>query len=218
MSFSSTPVDLPVDLGMSDPAMSNFDTFFSHPVEAPSFQYESPLSHEVLQEVVQEATQEIHEPIPEITIKRSLPVTTTSDDLVIEKAPKKAKTSLNKDGKPRSRRALSDSQVKQKRESFLERNRVAAMKCRSKRKDYVQQLHDDMRIRSEENEELRMMHKELTEEIESLRNMIGRCNDTQKKNDGGSNEKETGTGEEMSDKEKTDFMDVLIKEGPRRLG
>lgn len=204
MSFSSTPIDL----AMSESVMPDFDTFFSHSVQEPSFQYESPLSHE--------AVQEVYEPVPEMNTKRPLPVTTISDDLVVETAPKKAKTSLKKDGKPRNRRALSDSQVKQKRESFLERNRVAAMKCRSKRKDYVQQLHDDMRIRSEENEELRSMHKGLTDEIESLKNMLGRC-DTRKTDDH-DNEKMTATAEEMSEREKTDFMDVLIKEGPRRLG
>ncbi|CAG8958437.1 hypothetical protein HYFRA_00011114 [Hymenoscyphus fraxineus] len=204
----SPPLVSSVGPAISDTSL-DFETMFSHPSEGTGFEYRSPFS--------QEATQEVSEPPTETKTKRPLVVEVLGDS-ALPSTPKKAKGALKKDGKPRARRALNESQMKQKRESFLERNRVAAMKCRSKRKDVVQQLHDDMRLSSEQNAELRIMHQGLIDEVESLKDLLGKCRDTQNiEVDVDDNEKMAET-EDISDKEKMAFMDVLIKEGPRRLG
>ncbi|CAG8978865.1 hypothetical protein HYALB_00005202 [Hymenoscyphus albidus] len=204
----SLPLVSPVGPAIPDTSL-DFETMFPHPLEGTGFEHQSQFSPE--------ATQQVSKSPTEANKKRSLPVEFPGDS-ALPSTPKKAKGALKKYGKPRARRALSESQMKQKRESFLERNRVAAMKCRSKRKDVVQQLHDDMRLRSEQNAELRIMHKGLIDEVESLKDMLGKCRDTQNIDvDVDDNEKMAET-EDISDKEKTAFMDVLIKEGPRRLG
>ena len=75
----------------------------------------------------------------------------------------------------RKRKPLGTAEIAIKRERFLERNRVAASKCRSRKKGWVGKLEEDVRIRQKRNEELKVQRNELLEEVQSLRSVAARC-------------------------------------------
>lgn len=64
-----------------------------------------------------------------------------------------------------------------KRAAFLERNRVAAGKCRTRKKDWVGKLEEDARLAQAINEELKREVQELTEMVRGLRELATRCDD-----------------------------------------
>ncbi|KAL3423702.1 Cyclic AMP-dependent transcription factor ATF-2-like protein 1 [Phlyctema vagabunda] len=76
----------------------------------------------------------------------------------------------NKVKKTRKRRNLRTAEEEAARhEAFLERNRKAAGKCRSKKKDRVQQLIWDMEASRSVNNQLKAEHWELLDEVSKLR-------------------------------------------------
>ncbi|CEP08450.1 hypothetical protein [Parasitella parasitica] len=65
-----------------------------------------------------------------------------------------------------------------RRKKFLERNRVAAYKCRQKKKNWMQELEHKAEIQNSQNEELRKLVALLKEESMYLRNLLlthGNC-------------------------------------------
>ncbi|KAG1447343.1 hypothetical protein G6F56_009294 [Rhizopus delemar] len=65
-----------------------------------------------------------------------------------------------------------------RRKKFLERNRVAAYKCRQKKKNWMQELEQRAEMSSARNEELRQTVSQLKEESMYLRNLLlshGNC-------------------------------------------
>ncbi|KAI8886668.1 hypothetical protein K501DRAFT_177201 [Backusella circina FSU 941] len=65
-----------------------------------------------------------------------------------------------------------------RRKKFLERNRIAAYKCRQKKKTWMQELEQHAEMANSQNEELRSTVAQLKEESMYLRNMLlthGNC-------------------------------------------
>lgn len=82
--------------------------------------------------------------------------------------------------KPRPKPQLSQEEEEAKREKFLERNRVAAGKCRVKRKTWMTDLEDKMANLENQNSQLRMEHSALVIEINQARALLMThtdCND-----------------------------------------
>ncbi|KAI7870934.1 hypothetical protein BDF14DRAFT_1687895, partial [Spinellus fusiger] len=66
----------------------------------------------------------------------------------------------------------------EQRKKFLERNRVAAYKCRQKKKKWMKNLETHAEYTANQNKELQMMVAQLREESMFLRNQLlthGHC-------------------------------------------
>jgi hypothetical protein len=87
-------------------------------------------------------------------------------------APEEAKKPRRRN---RKRKILSDAEVETKREAFLERNRQAAGKCRSKKKSWVEQLNEDVKSKDKRNGELRAELEDVLQEVQMLRGMVAQC-------------------------------------------
>ncbi|KAI8052600.1 uncharacterized protein B0P05DRAFT_562127 [Gilbertella persicaria] len=79
----------------------------------------------------------------------------------------------------RKRRILFEGEdAEDRRKKFLERNRVAAYKCRQKKKNWMLELEQKAEIQNNQNEELRALVAQLKEESMYLRNLLlthGNC-------------------------------------------
>ncbi|KAG0734332.1 hypothetical protein G6F16_003963 [Rhizopus arrhizus] len=79
----------------------------------------------------------------------------------------------------RKRRIVFEGEdAEERRKKFLERNRVAAYKCRQKKKTWMQELEQRAEMSASRNEELREMVAQLKEESMYLRNLLlshGNC-------------------------------------------
>ncbi|ODQ67517.1 hypothetical protein NADFUDRAFT_45603 [Nadsonia fulvescens var. elongata DSM 6958] len=60
----------------------------------------------------------------------------------------------------------------EKRKNFLERNRLAALKCRQRKKQWLKSLQDKVEHFSNENEDLKNQVKFLTNQVDQLRNLL----------------------------------------------
>ncbi|CAK7227373.1 Transcription factor [Sporothrix bragantina] len=74
---------------------------------------------------------------------------------------------LGKDGQPRAKMTEEE-----KRKNFLERNRVAALKCRQRKKQWLQNLQSKVELYSTENESLSTQINQLREEIVNLKTLL----------------------------------------------
>ncbi|KAI4601751.1 hypothetical protein KJ359_010615 [Pestalotiopsis sp. 9143b] len=74
--------------------------------------------------------------------------------------------------KPRAKPQLSEEEEAAKREKFLERNRVAAGKCREKRKSWMTELEDAKLELEEHNTRLRAEHGALQVEFDQMRALL----------------------------------------------
>lgn len=74
--------------------------------------------------------------------------------------------------KPRAKPQLSEEEEAAKREKFLERNRVAAGKCREKRKSWMTELEDAKLELEERNSRLRAEHGALQVEFNQMRALL----------------------------------------------
>ncbi|KJR83232.1 activating transcription factor, other eukaryote [Sporothrix schenckii 1099-18] len=74
---------------------------------------------------------------------------------------------LGKDGQPRPKMTEEE-----KRKNFLERNRVAALKCRQRKKQWLQNLQTKVELYSTENENLSSQINQLREEIVNLKTLL----------------------------------------------
>jgi len=79
--------------------------------------------------------------------------------------------------KYRARKPISETEKVRKRTAFLERNRVAAGKCRSRKKDWVEKMEEDARAARATNTALKAEHLVLLGEVKCLRALVATCDD-----------------------------------------
>ncbi|KOS20216.1 Transcription factor atf1 [Escovopsis weberi] len=60
----------------------------------------------------------------------------------------------------------------EKRRNFLERNRVAALKCRQRKKQWLQNLQNKVELYSSENDTLTQQITQLREEVVNLKTLL----------------------------------------------
>lgn len=112
---------------------------------------------------------------PPATATLLLPLLRTPPPLTQSPA---AQLSLEPTVKKRKRNnntVLSAEDQVHKRAAFLERNRVAAGKCRSRRRDWVGKLEDEVKSARAVNAELKAVRLGLLEEVSGLRRLAERC-------------------------------------------
>lgn len=68
----------------------------------------------------------------------------------------------------KNKKQLSDEEIRAKRERFLERNRIAASKCRDKKKDWTNKMEEKMRILQADRSLLKELAQTLMEEKRTL--------------------------------------------------
>jgi len=73
------------------------------------------------------------------------------------------------DGKTADGRKMTDEE---KRKNFLERNRVAALKCRQRKKQWLANLQQKVEIYSSENDALSAQISQLREEVVNLKTLL----------------------------------------------
>ncbi|KAI7859347.1 hypothetical protein BDC45DRAFT_531242 [Circinella umbellata] len=71
---------------------------------------------------------------------------------------------------PSTSNTLMDDE--EKRKNFLERNRLAALKCRQRKKQWLQNLQDKVEYLSTDNEQLQMQNNALREQLIELKSML----------------------------------------------
>ncbi|KAI9270901.1 hypothetical protein EDC94DRAFT_512212 [Helicostylum pulchrum] len=77
------------------------------------------------------------------------------------------------DGKNRSRTSSSkEPEDDEKRKNFLERNRIAALKCRQRKKQWLNNLQAKVEFLSSDNERLQVQSDSLKEEIVNLKTLL----------------------------------------------
>ncbi|KAL8364178.1 hypothetical protein RB601_009767 [Gaeumannomyces tritici] len=74
---------------------------------------------------------------------------------------------MDKDGNTKSK--MTDEE---KRKNFLERNRVAALKCRQRKKQWLANLQSKVEIYSQENDQLTQQIAQLREEVVNLKTLL----------------------------------------------
>ncbi|KAF5093132.1 hypothetical protein D0Z00_004230 [Geotrichum galactomycetum] len=88
----------------------------------------------------------------------------------MEPVPVKAMEETSSSGSaPGSRKKLTDEE---KRKSFLERNRVAALKCRQRKKQWLENLQARVEYYSVENESLTAQVASLREQLQGVKNIL----------------------------------------------
>lgn len=85
----------------------------------------------------------------------------------------------------RRKKIITEEERLVKHTAFLERNRQAALKCRSKRKNWLVGLEDEARAVKEQNGELKKEFRELLEEVLLLRSQLAGCGCDFKNEDSG---------------------------------
>ena len=100
------------------------------------------------------------------------------DEMEIEEEESKTKAHDGK-AKPRSKagrkstkRKTGDAKEDEKRNKFLERNRLAASKCRMKKKEWTNNLEDRARDAQVENKQMRMIVDSLRQEVLYLKGEV----------------------------------------------
>lgn len=78
--------------------------------------------------------------------------------------------------KYRKRKQPSEEEIARKRVRFLEKNKVAAFKFRSKKKGVEDQLQEDIRMAQVANTVLRTQYDGLLSEVCGLRELVSMCN------------------------------------------
>jgi hypothetical protein len=77
--------------------------------------------------------------------------------------------------KYRKRKPVSEKEKASKRVAFLERNRVAADKCRTRKKAWTSRLEDDVSAAQTENTNLKNEHLGLLQEVDELKALVALC-------------------------------------------
>lgn len=92
------------------------------------------------------------------------------DDMSMMDDPAPALASVNKGG--RGRKKDTGETEEEKRKNFLERNRQAALKCRQRKKAWLQSLQTKVELLTTDNDTLQTTVNNLTEEVNSLRAIL----------------------------------------------
>ncbi|CAO3699520.1 hypothetical protein CU097_003369 [Rhizopus azygosporus] len=93
-----------------------------------------------------------------------------SDDVIIKSKPSTSNNN-SKPKKPR-RRAPRKFDCEEKRREFLERNRIAALKCRQRKKQWLANLQARVDFLIQDNEHLELETNELKKEIMTLKQLL----------------------------------------------
>ncbi|CAO3654357.1 unnamed protein product [Mucor fragilis] len=75
-------------------------------------------------------------------------------------------------GKKRTKSSSKDPEDDEKRKNFLERNRIAALKCRQRKKQWLNNLQAKVEFLSSDNERLQIQSESLKEEIVNLKTLL----------------------------------------------
>ncbi|CDH51958.1 bzip transcription factor [Lichtheimia corymbifera JMRC:FSU:9682] len=96
---------------------------------------------------------------------------TTSADNLQQQSP-----SPEPDSKPkqqsRKKARPKTAEDEEKRRNFLERNRIAALKCRQRKKQWLNNLQNKVEVLTNENEQLQMQVETMREEIMNLKTLL----------------------------------------------
>ncbi|KAI8087487.1 hypothetical protein BDF21DRAFT_414508 [Thamnidium elegans] len=165
---SSSPSTPPMSLSQSPSSSSSFFSSLSSP---------SSISQS-MQPTVTASTQDHHYHESTRRSSRIQTKQTFFSDYIDEEAEDiKPRTASVQSGRKR-RIVFEGDDAEDRRKKFLERNRVAAYKCRQKKKNWMQELEQKADIQNNRNEELRSIVAQLREESMYLRNLLlshGNC-------------------------------------------
>lgn len=89
----------------------------------------------------------------------------TSDDLKLESDPKRPRSDSGSDNN-------GEGDEEERRKVFLERNRIAAIKCRQRKKQWVDELKSKADVYSQLNGELQRANHKLESNVEQLRQFV----------------------------------------------
>ncbi|KAG7840188.1 hypothetical protein KL942_002987 [Ogataea angusta] len=90
-----------------------------------------------------------------------------------EPKPKKQKTKKRESAEPASENgSKNDSQDEEKRKSFLERNRIAASKCRQRKKQMVQKMQQELNFYSAQYDTLTQQVAALQDQVKTLHSIL----------------------------------------------
>lgn len=93
---------------------------------------------------------------------------------------KRARQKQSKPAKQESENEEEEDESTEKRKKFLEKNRIAASKCREKKKKWVHELEYNKSQMERHNMELRLEHRSLINELNQTKSMLmshADCND-----------------------------------------
>ncbi|KAH6664295.1 hypothetical protein B0J14DRAFT_608219 [Halenospora varia] len=113
-------------------------------------------------------------PFPPVVDRSSNDKTSSDQALLVGSCPPPSK----RRGRKRKAR-LSEAEKKEKHRKFLERNRLAASKCRAKKKTEIEHLEENKRVLERENPLLRSVIRQLWNEVRFYRKAVmshGSCN------------------------------------------
>ncbi|KAF1802607.1 hypothetical protein FB192DRAFT_1422406 [Mucor lusitanicus] len=99
------------------------------------------------------------------TRRRSSAVTNESEE-------DNASASTGGNGKKRTKSSSKDPEDDEKRKNFLERNRIAALKCRQRKKQWLNNLQAKVEFLTSDNERLQIQSESLKEEIVNLKTLL----------------------------------------------
>ncbi|KAK3326504.1 hypothetical protein B0H66DRAFT_162669 [Apodospora peruviana] len=106
--------------------------------------------------------------------------TSESASALTDITPPDQENPLGKGKRKRARKESDTGEEEQKRIKFLERNRIAASKCREKKKQYVSELEDTRRREAARHHHLVKTFHDLVTETNTLKHTLmahGSCND-----------------------------------------
>ncbi|KAL7315959.1 Transcription factor [Mucor circinelloides] len=75
-------------------------------------------------------------------------------------------------GKKKTKSSSKDTEDDEKRKNFLERNRIAALKCRQRKKQWLNNLQAKVEFLTSDNERLQIQSESLKEEIVNLKTLL----------------------------------------------
>ncbi|KAI8978471.1 hypothetical protein BDB01DRAFT_800021 [Pilobolus umbonatus] len=81
-------------------------------------------------------------------------------------------SSTSSEGQNKRRKEKKEPEDEDKRKNFLERNRIAALKCRQRKKQWLQNLQTKVEYLAADNEQFHMQANALKEEVINLKNLL----------------------------------------------
>ncbi|KAI9469797.1 MAG: hypothetical protein EXX96DRAFT_654234 [Benjaminiella poitrasii] len=88
------------------------------------------------------------------------------------KRPKNNPEPSSSSTKKRASKTANGPEDEEKRKNFLERNRIAALKCRQRKKQWLQNLQDKVEYLTADNEQLHLQTNALKEELIQLKTLL----------------------------------------------
>ncbi|KAI8078068.1 uncharacterized protein B0P05DRAFT_543960 [Gilbertella persicaria] len=121
-------------------------------------------SHHHQEEDAQSMDSSEYVPHKKTTRRRSSALTQDSDEEDEEQQHEKTTS--------RKKKSVNKDEDDEKRKNFLERNRIAALKCRQRKKQWLNNLQAKVEFLTNDNERLQMQSESLKEEIVNLKTLL----------------------------------------------